>query len=405
MLTTGIGGGPFYREVALSNYIWDLMGDWQLAVEQICPPLSVPKSSGLFWKHDPAYTMRDTEGQLELDSEPQTSAWRYAMHRYECFLNYVACEVTWKDNANTDGMINVEGDRLEQIANVLSIGWEKQFRNVALSKEFWTGRGDTGAYRIGQSKKHMFVDFNPGEVVADWATNPSAAFANTDDNSAMGGRRRQFFGGIPADMTAYWDSLNINAQQNPVVDIQKGMAICENEAGKTPNCLVMNTTTYRRMATNPALRNLYRFNAPGLVPPQTLAGWIGIENIIFSNIIENVAVDEEDFDGTMVFGREAGSATADKTAQAGLKTADAVLLYKPRTDGPKVASAIKCFAWTSYFRDASMNQPSMSDTIGVRIIPRPVKDKNDIRGYRPTAVEGISNLLGFAFFNVMSPFG
>lgn len=398
MVTQGVGGGPFYREVALSNFVWDLMGDWMIAVEQICPPLAVPKSSGLFWMHDPAYTMRDTESQLEFDTEPQISPWRYAMHRYETFLNYIGREQTWKDRANTDGQLNVEDDALQHIANVLTIGWEKQFRDIAFSKTFWSAY-TTGNYRIGKGKNHMFVDFNPGEVVADWANEPADAFANTNDTDNAGGRRNLFFNGITDGKSSYWDDLKMEQEQNPIVDIQKGMAVVENESGKTPNILSMNTTTYRRMATNPGLKELYRYNAPGLIPPQTLAGWIGIERIVMSNVIENVASEPDEFEGRMVLGR-----TPAVTADAQKRTADAVLLYKPDMDGMKIASTLKCFAWTSYFRDASTEFPSLSDTVGIRIIPRPVRDKTDVRGYRPTAVEGISNLLGFCFFNVMRPF-
>jgi len=206
----------------------------------------------------------------------------------------------------------------------------------------------------------------------------------------MGLGRRAAMGGGRTDLGPWSGGSTSTPENNPVRHIQRAMSIVEKESGHTPNCLVMNRNTFRKIVDNDSFRDLYKYNAPGLTPAQTLAGWIGIEQIVLSGITENTSSQIGVYEGDFVFGGGNSVNTGDH----------AVLLYCERSGGMEAPSCLKMFNWNSYINSTDGSMRTVESIIGIRNHINYNLERDEIRGYRATDIKMTSALLGFALFNI-----
>lgn len=365
-------GIALYRDEFLTQYAWEIMARQGMVAPMIAPIVPVSKPSGKIWMADPAYTLADTEYSLEYTTEPQISGWGFGDNEYNVDVRAVSKQISFKQLAEADDRLGLYARLASETAGQMSIGWERQCNAEIFDSSKWSAQT---TYEIGKvfaesstelNARHHWIDFEGADANAQ---GNSAIYAFVGDSSA-----RQ------------WSN-----KASPVTDqIAYAQAIVAEDCGHRPGILYMNEGVFERMKQNDAIRDLYKETFPGLARPDsetmnTLAKWMGLDEIRISTMTANSLVSRQGYKGRYVLGGN-----------------HALLIAEPpKAMGFWESTPIKSFNWADYFDTNDGLRPLEASTIGMTMHPDYLRKRYMVEGFRPTDVKVVSNLMGFLFLNVV----
>lgn len=367
-------GISVYRDQFLTQMGWSLMARQGMIAPMIAPLLAVDKPSGKYWLKDPAFSLVDTEYDLEYNEDPLMSGWSLSSDEYDVPLKAISKQMTWKQLAAADSALDLYSMMASDISDQMAIGWEKQVNGELFDKDKWKA---SSTYKVAQAfqgsktnayDNHMFVDFGTGASIT------------TTANSEAGGRLLDI---APA---AHWSAATGTSILRDIARIRR---IIAKASGHRANVMMMNEGTFEILASSNELRDLYKYTFPGLAVPETisqgtLAGWMGFDRIFVSTIIENSVSPFDGFEGNYVFGGN-----------------NVAIMSIPRTSGKWVPTPLRSFNWNGFFNYNDGLRRLQSGSMGLTTWPDQIRKRYVVEGFRPTDVKLISNLMGFVIFNAV----
>ena len=163
MVTPNVFGEALYRDQFLSQFAWEIGAREGTVTDKIAPLIPVEKPTGNYWMSDPAFTLSNTEYDMEYATEPQISDYAFDSGNYDCPLRGIDKSLTFKQEASADASLELIMRLTRDVGIQLRIGWEQQGWDELSDKNNWKA---SSTYKVGTMysstprNKHHFVDYN-----------------------------------------------------------------------------------------------------------------------------------------------------------------------------------------------------------------------------------------------------
>ena len=387
-----------HRDVPI-RLVWALLNERPGLYEKLAPFIPVDQPSNIYYRWDPKWFFTNTFHGVDFNTRPNYSPFNLDSSRYEIDTEEASMILTDKDFKTADAQLNVKRLLAMGLASKLKIAYEEDFADIAFNKDSWKAVGHDAEYIPGVAQKinatdfnaHHFVDFRQGiatgkitgGVVADdtgpmgkaRASGKSSAFITGSDDIGAGGA-------IPA--IGFWDDPEVGGS-SPIADLESAAEFVSERCGLDVAYIGMNRNTFRRLAQNENLRELFKYQAAGLPPAISLSGWLGFKEILISNIARDAGEHDTIFRGELV-----------------IPTGDVVLMVEPPATDMETPACMKTWQWKDYLteiRSGVETEAALSED--VEYLYEQVSRSHIMRSTKATSVDMISNLMGFYFKGVL----